>query len=233
MDCLSGVIAVVQISESLFNLCRGYYLEVKDARKDIQRFCDEVTTLRDVLISVQHLVEASDGAKLSVSDSSLKQCRSTLEELVIKLELHQGKEKMRQFGLRALKWPFSSNEVHTALAAIERHKNTISLALNVEQRYYFLALSVYQHEYVDFQSRTIAQSIETHVLATRADVAAHRNNDKHDKIMQWLSKADPSSNHHSACKKHQPGTGEWLINRTDFEEWKKTPGLLLWLHGIR
>lgn len=59
----------------------------------IQRFCDEVTTLRDVLISVQNLVEAPDGAKLSFSDSSLKQCRSTFEELIAKLELHQGKRK--------------------------------------------------------------------------------------------------------------------------------------------
>ncbi|MCJ1345324.1 hypothetical protein MMC31_003531, partial [Peltigera leucophlebia] len=33
-------------------------------------------------------------------------------------------------------------------------------------------------------------------------------------------------------KKHHQGTGGWLINEADFEEWKKTPGSLLWLYGI-
>ena len=93
---------------------------MKNPINDIQRYCDEVTTLRDVLISVQNLVEAPDGAKLTVSDSSLKQCRPTVEELISKLE--------RQFGRKALKWPFSSNNVQTAIKVY-----TISLALNVEQ----------------------------------------------------------------------------------------------------
>jgi hypothetical protein len=40
MDGLSAaasVIAVLQISAQLFDLCRTYYLNVKDARKDTQR----------------------------------------------------------------------------------------------------------------------------------------------------------------------------------------------------
>ena len=29
-----------------------------------------------------------------------------------------------------------------------------------------------------------------------------------------------------------PTTGEWLIKRAEFEEWKRTQNLLLWLYGI-
>ena len=41
--------------------------------------------------------------------------------------------KMKQFGLRALKWPLTSKEVDKTLLAIERHKATFSLALNTDQ----------------------------------------------------------------------------------------------------
>lgn len=86
--------------------------------------------------------------------------------------------------------------------------------------------------YADFQSRTKAQATETYVLATQEDFAAHRNDEKLEKIVQWLSKADPSPNLHSARKKQQTGTGDWLINGTDFEEWKITPGLLEYFGSI-
>ena len=55
MDGLSAaasVIAAVQISGQVFNLCQTYYSEVSDARRDMQRLCDEVTSLRNVLINV-------------------------------------------------------------------------------------------------------------------------------------------------------------------------------------
>lgn len=51
-------------------------------------------------------------------------------------------------------------------------------------------------------------------------------------IAEWLSGADPSTDHNSARKKHEPGTGEWLLNLKDFEEWREGDGSLLWLHSI-
>lgn len=47
IDVLGGfasVITVLQISKKLFDISQEYFLEVKDPRKDIQRFCDEVNT---------------------------------------------------------------------------------------------------------------------------------------------------------------------------------------------
>lgn len=71
------------------------------------------------------------------------------------------------------------------------------------------------------------------IAATRADIQAYRIGEYRDKIIQWLSKTDPSYNHHQACKKHQPHTGEWLIKHVDFENWKTKKGFLLWLYGKR
>jgi hypothetical protein len=52
-------------------------------------------------------------------------------------------------------------------------------------------------------------------------------------IIQWLSTADPSVNFHAACRKCQPETGKWLINRPDFKEWTVVPNSFCWLYGIR
>lgn len=139
MDGLSAaasVLAVIEISVKLGALCRDYYLKVKEARKDIQRFCNEVTILEKILIDLQDLVDTPDGSKLLILDTSLKQCQSTLEELVRKLEKAAGKDKMmKQFGREALKWPFNSNDVQKAIETIERHKNMFNLALTADQTY--------------------------------------------------------------------------------------------------
>ena len=139
MDGLSAaasVIAVIQISAKLVALCLTYSSDVKGAKKDIQRFRNEVTTLRDVLIDLRDLVDTPDGTKLPTLDMPLKQCQSTLEELVRKLEKVEGKDKtMKEFGWTALKWPFNSNDVQKAIEIIERHKNMFNLALTADQTY--------------------------------------------------------------------------------------------------
>lgn len=138
MDGLSAtasVAAVIQISGHVFDLCRTYYSGVKEARKDIQRLRDEVTSLQDVLTNVADLADAPSSAQLSILnllnqvDGPVQQCRAQLTELAAKLEPGQGKNKMKQFGLRALKWPFSSKDVEKAVVAIGRHKATFALAL--------------------------------------------------------------------------------------------------------
>lgn len=138
MDGLSAaasVIAVVQISEKVFNLCRMYYLEVKKARKDIKRLRDEVTSLQDVLTNVADLAEDPCSANLSIlsllnqQNGPVQQCQGDLAGLITNLDPGQGKNKMKQFGLRALKWPFNSKDVEKLLTTIGRHKATFNLAL--------------------------------------------------------------------------------------------------------
>ena len=142
MDGLSAaasVLTVIQISGKVFDLCRTYYLEVRDAREDIKRLCDEVTALQDVLTNVADLAEAPGSAKLSIvgllnqPDGPLQQCGIELQGLATKLELGQGKDMMKQFGLRALKWPFSSKDIDKAINAIGRYKAMFSLALTADQ----------------------------------------------------------------------------------------------------
>jgi hypothetical protein len=139
LSAASSVIAVIQISNQIFDLCRTYYLNVKDARKDIQRLRNEITALQDMLVSVADLADDPKSSSLktlkliSKEDGPVKQCELELKALAAKLDPGEEKGRMRQFGLRALKWPFSAKDVDKMLAAIGRHKLTFALALTTDQ----------------------------------------------------------------------------------------------------
>ena len=142
VSAAASIIAIIQISAKLVELCRMCFSEVKEAKRDIQQLRNEVITLDNILVDLRDLIDTADGTKLSILDTSLKQCQSSLEELVKKLEGNDN--TMKKFGWRALKWPFNSNDVKKAIETIERHKNMFNLALTVDQTYSFFTLLVYQ-----------------------------------------------------------------------------------------
>jgi hypothetical protein len=51
------------------------------------------------------------------------------------------------------------------------------------------------------------------------------------RLAQWLGIPDPSANYHAALKKRHPETGLWLVNGTQFKDWKSSKSSLMWLHG--
>jgi FtsZ-binding cell division protein ZapB len=52
-----------------------------------------------------------------------------------------------------------------------------------------------------------------------------------DKVLSWLSVADPRSNHDRACKSHKSGTGEWFTKGQAYRNWLTKPKSFCWLNG--
>ena len=138
MDGLSAVtaaLAVIQTAWQAYDLCRTYYSEVKEARSDIQHLREEMVSLETILISISDLAQNPDSGissridHLAQKDGPLQQCQELLEKLVVKLNIGDGKNGMRKFGMRALKWPLSSKDIEKLLTSIDRHKATFSVAL--------------------------------------------------------------------------------------------------------
>ena len=131
----ASVVAVIQISERILSLCTKYYLKVRDAKEDIKRLQGEVEGLRDVLKKVLELVEGPGAARLPTSGllaGRIQQCSSELQDLGNRLDPAQ-KGAMKRLGFRALKWPFTGEDVNKSIAMLERHKTTLNLALNADQ----------------------------------------------------------------------------------------------------
>jgi hypothetical protein len=52
-----------------------------------------------------------------------------------------------------------------------------------------------------------------------------------DKIYEWLSPPDSSRNYNAAREAYQNGTCSWFTNGVQFDKWKTTADILLWVYG--
>lgn len=52
-----------------------------------------------------------------------------------------------------------------------------------------------------------------------------------EKLRQWLKAPDPSSNHNSAIKLRNEGSGNWLLQSHLYQDWLSSPRAFLWLYG--
>ncbi|KAH6721991.1 hypothetical protein BKA61DRAFT_666739 [Leptodontidium sp. MPI-SDFR-AT-0119] len=53
------------------------------------------------------------------------------------------------------------------------------------------------------------------------------------KILQWISTIHYETDHYNARKGRLGGTGDWLLARSQYLEWRDSPAsMILWLHGI-
>ena len=143
MEALAGaasIIAVIQVADRILALCGKYASAVKDAKEDIGRLASEVEAFHKVLKSVNEMANSGE-MKLYISQSvlgelvgTIRECKSTLDDLELQLDSGKRRKVMNRFGLRALKWPLKSKDVIKIIEALDRHKGTITLALNFDQR---------------------------------------------------------------------------------------------------
>jgi hypothetical protein len=139
MDGLSGaasVIAVIDMSAKITALCLQYSRAVKDAKNDIERIEKKVGDIMRVLKSIKKLLDGPHKARLSTTHGlfkSLKQCLRELQELEGELKPGKTRKTMSKFGVRALKWPFTSKQVEKIVSSLEGHMHTFTLALQIDQ----------------------------------------------------------------------------------------------------
>ncbi|KAJ5848575.1 hypothetical protein N7455_012532 [Penicillium solitum] len=139
MDPLSGaasVIAVIQLTGGILQICGKYLNNVKNAKKDIQLFQEKVAALSQVLHSLDELIRGSDSNKLTTTQDlidNITKCSSVLTNLKEKINPETTQRRMRKWGLRALKWPLARSEVDFAIMELESYKTTFALSLQVDQ----------------------------------------------------------------------------------------------------
>ena len=132
----SSIIAVIDLSAKVASLCYQYSVVVKNAKADIERLQREINQIKDVLEDVQQLLNRPGEDCLPASrklQQPLNGYCLKLNELKNELEPGNTRKAMSRVGLRALRWPFKSNEVEKTISHLERYKQTFCLALQVDQ----------------------------------------------------------------------------------------------------
>ncbi|MCJ1422935.1 hypothetical protein MMC29_000815 [Sticta canariensis] len=143
----ASIVGVLEISLKVLSLTVEYSTQVKSAKEDISRFRLELEAFIQVVRSLHELSQNPEASKLVTFNSiarsgSIQQCELDLKNLQTKLKPSKGERAMSRYGVRALKWPFESKELHNLLVALERYKSTFSTALNADQSYLILESGV-------------------------------------------------------------------------------------------
>ncbi|KAM3525713.1 hypothetical protein MY4038_007178 [Beauveria bassiana] len=139
MDGLSvaaSVIAVVDVSVKVITLCSQYSKAVANASADISRLETLLKGLKTTLDHAEALIKAPQGASLSTSQNLQEQltaCNSTLQKLHDKLDGGVARQTKHRLWTRALKWPFSRDEIDSMVSTLEHCHRRIMDGLLIDQ----------------------------------------------------------------------------------------------------
>ncbi|EPS39085.1 hypothetical protein H072_7129 [Dactylellina haptotyla CBS 200.50] len=135
MDPLSTAASIIALAQAI-GACWKFYSTAKDARGDIEGLRKEVASIGDLGQLVNDkLLSVSNDHVLSTSKElkdALEGCRSELEKLREKLGPEKAVKRFSFFKTQA-KWPFKSPDVYKIVGNLERWKQSINLALNIDQ----------------------------------------------------------------------------------------------------
>ena len=229
--------SAVGIASLGIQICQGlisYYHDWRSYHEDISAACDKVSSLeRTFALLKETLGQASlnAGQTAQVRDSLLtcKDSIRALEKRSAKLQASSQPTNFRERAVTVTKrtlYPFKAS----TLAKVSEAVNDVldQLALAVQTLHLGLSSSSYG-QLVNVASRV--DDVAAQLSELKQDLSGWRNDDQFLKIMGWVDAPDQAPYHAAACQKHEPGTGQWLLESDTYKTWKTSSGAHLWLHG--
>lgn len=200
----ASIIAIVQISEEVGKLCGTYIRGVQHAQKEIERLQTKALALHAVLKRLENEPHTSIDGKV------IRSCCDELSSIKERLEPRKKQVAMKRFGLRALKWPFTSKEVDLQVQALEQYLALFSTSLQ---------LDIFS-KITDAEQKRLLDKL---AYVGDAPFNSYENNRKHrmclkntriqilHEIMDWV---DDSSSHAIFWLKGLAGSGKSTIATT-------------------
>ena len=204
----ASVVALAQLSNAVLLSCYRVYSQVKDADAEIALVINDVELLSGVVADLQNIVnggpspQLSSIAALTGPQGPLEGCRTALEDLNRELSPVTQPSRVR----RRLQWPFKAKAVREKLELIQKHTQSLHLALSLQQ-----------HQ----DTAGLQQSVKA------IDARLRR-----EKVLGWYSSSDPRRNHSAARDKYEPNTANWIFESKPFIEWRNDSCGALWLFGV-
>ncbi|KAJ6477191.1 ankyrin repeat-containing domain protein [Mycena vitilis] len=178
------------------------YGAFRNAPKERRMLYEEVEALRPLLYDLRTRIASS------VSAEGIQQFKNPLMELEkvvvsVRNKLHPGRQTwIRVVSQRAVWMLWEKGAVMEDLAAIERYKSSITN---------WLALDIWD---------VVQEARQNHASAID------------DRIRRWLAPHNPMPRQRAILSTRQEGTGEWLLESDEFEDWISSVGKTLCLVGM-
>lgn len=132
VSAAASIAGIIQLSAQSISVCQNYIAKARGAREEISTLQNEVRSLEKVMQKLQELVEAKDSKFVvsgAVQKDVLDPCREELQRLLSKLE-PSGFNRLR---LKPLIWPLASSSIQKTTNSLQRYRDTLNIALNVDQ----------------------------------------------------------------------------------------------------
>ena len=132
LSAAASIFAVVELAAKSASICLEYGQNVKNAKTDILRLRKELINLEEVLQEANTRTSSLQPPNEALN--CIDTCFKDLSGLLAKLEPGKTKKWAAKIRLRELKWPFETKEIDRTIQRIARHKETVTLALQISQR---------------------------------------------------------------------------------------------------
>ncbi|KAJ4223368.1 hypothetical protein NW759_006001 [Fusarium solani] len=224
MEAAASIAGLIALADLVFRYSAKYIKSAKGARKEAEDLSRETGNLALVLHRLSFVAirlaetQSSDGTEVpsNITLHHLYDCEQLLIRLKKKLSAAESEvistsriEKIQGH----LKWPFSSTETKENIRDLERHKQTINLALAAD------SLSCLSKVREDVKT---VLDIQTNIILDK----------KRQEVLDFFTKANPYSEFDTNRRLRQGFTGLWLTKGSEFEEWYTTRGSKIWCSGI-
>ncbi len=244
MEVASSAVGIASLG---IQICQGllsYYDGWKGYEKDITTTYDYIADLGQTLTLLQ--ASLSEGQLNQERKDRVERCLRSCEDSLAKLA--EKAQKLRKSGnpdgLKENAWaavqrawyPFRASTLAKLRELVDDVSERLKLALQVLQ----LDVSTKSQQTLnEVAANTKDIAIRTSAVEASIDQIADQNQrllatqeaERYQRIVAWLSPSDPWINHASARQRHEPETGQWLLQSEQYLAWKAGTTSQLWLHG--
>jgi hypothetical protein len=260
MDVLGTAVGVTSLGITLCQGLLDYYNTWKTFDSDIDDIYKSVTDLSRTLKILENVLKDDNLDKESkdrVGDcvTSCFQAMATLlseAKSVSKNTQPVGTKQKILWKVQRLQYPFRANTLTKLKRTVNDIQGRLQVSLHVQQLVIAQRAREAQVslEQAGQEQRKILVSLEKNVIMSvessseeqkKLLVSSEQSNQKafssleqqhqQQRLKSWLAAADPWTNHISAHKLHEPGTGDWLLQSSFYQRWKMGAIRHIWLSG--
>lgn len=224
-----GIMGVIGVAGQIIQLAIKLGLDWKDAPVDAKSFLTEIRALKTVLSETnmnillnddfndmfhgRHstlLAQLRDTARPTSTSTMVSACKQELDSLLDDLTKRaQG----HRVGWERLKGAFLARKTRETVENLQRQCGTLNSLVAIDA----LAVGVHTHKEVK-EARNEQQRWQ----------ADRENKD----VLDWITTVDYSTQQSDFVRRRQAGTGQWLLDSTEYHQWTETAKQTLFCPGI-
>ncbi|KAL9123429.1 MAG: hypothetical protein Q9187_000030 [Circinaria calcarea] len=238
-----GITGLIGLIAKTLTLTKEYFDGARNASKAAAALAKELDILYSNLSRLDEFLR-SENAKgqsfreTSVLVSSTSACQATIRTLYNKLTA-VGESRIT----RAL-WPLNEKEHQQSMQELRAFSQWIQFALTVDGCALLAKTSEDVMEILgkQLESFQILKELDLHSSSMKRSIEEqnrelrnHREVQERENILNWISTFEYEQKHHAIRMPRVEGTGEWLLDRNEFRQWRddKDSPKVLWCHGIQ